>query len=106
MARKVDHTQVKKVLLEGLREFSPEVQIEQCTETGYLHILIISDAFETYSLMKRHNLVWDVLEKALFHDAIYPTITRLSPVTQAEFMEDLGYSPAPRRGEGVSECRS
>lgn len=43
-----DTAKVKKVILDGLKRFKPEVQIEQSPTSGYLHIWVISDAFENY----------------------------------------------------------
>jgi len=88
MDRDGDIAKVKKVILDGLKSFKPEVQIEQSPTTGYLHIRVISDAFKKYSDFKRMDIVGKVLEKALAGDPVYPTITRLFPLTKEEFDED------------------
>jgi acid stress-induced BolA-like protein IbaG/YrbA len=90
MDRDGNITRVKEVLLQGLRKFDPEVQVEQSAATGYLHVWVVSDAFEKYSELKRHDLVWTVFEKAFAHDSIGPPITRLYPLTKAEFAEVFG----------------
>jgi hypothetical protein len=88
MDRDGDITKVKKVIMDGLKRFKPEVQIEQNPTTGYLHIWVISDAFEKFSDFKRIDIVGRVLEKALSGDPVYPTITRLFPLTKEEFDEN------------------
>ncbi|MBI1927456.1 hypothetical protein HYR99_24850 [Candidatus Poribacteria bacterium] len=94
MVRKCDLAKVKQVLLERLKDFVPEVRIERIPKTDYLHIFVVSDAFENYSFMQRHNLVGGILEKALTGNPIYPLITTVSPRTKAEFLEDFGGIPA------------
>jgi len=87
MDRKGDIDKVKKAIIEGLRDYAPEVYVERCPETEYLHVWVISDAFEKYSDMKRMNIVGEVLENALTGDPIYPTITLVLPYTNPEFAE-------------------
>jgi hypothetical protein len=55
-----------------------------------LHVWVVSDALEKYSELKRHDLVWTVLEMAFAHDSTCPPITRVFPVTKAEFAEMFG----------------
>lgn len=90
MDRDGNIAKVKEVLLKGLRKFDPEVQVEQSANTGYLHVWVVSDAFEKYSELKRHDLVWTVLEKAFVQDSSRPPITRLFPLTKAEYAERAG----------------
>ena len=92
MDRDGNIAKVKKAILDGLKSFKPEVQIEQNHKTGYLHIWVISDTFEKYSDFKRIDIVGRVLEKALVGDPVYPTITRLFPLTKEEF-KDYGNRP-------------
>ena len=87
MAGKQDIAKVKKVLLEGLKEFAPEVIIERNLNNGYLYIRVISDAFEKYRDMQRMEMVGEVLYKTLAGDAIYPTIISVLPLTKAEYEE-------------------
>jgi acid stress-induced BolA-like protein IbaG/YrbA len=90
MDRDGNIARVKEVLLQGLRKFDPEVQVEQSPATGYLHVWVVSDAFQKYSELKRHDLVWEILERALVPDPAGPPITRIFPLTKAEFGEMWG----------------
>jgi hypothetical protein len=87
MAGKRDIAKVKKALLDGLKEFAPEVIIERSLNNSYLYIRVISDAFEKYHDMQRMEMVGEVLYKALAGDAIYPTIISVLPLTKAEYEE-------------------
>jgi len=93
MDRDGDIAKVKKAILDGLKSFKPEVQIEQSPTSGYLHIWVISEAFEKYSDFKRIDIIGRILEKALAGDPVYPTITRLFPLTKEEFNKDYGNRP-------------
>jgi acid stress-induced BolA-like protein IbaG/YrbA len=65
---------------------------ETCRHVAdYLHVFIVSDAFEKYSLMKRHKIVEQAMKESLYDDPIYPKITLVMPVTQEEFNETYAY---------------
>jgi hypothetical protein len=90
MDRDGDIAEVRKAFLEGLKKFAPEILIEQIPTTGYLHVWLISDAFGKYSDLKRMDLIGEVFKRAFADGSPCPQITRLYPLTKAEFAEMFG----------------
>ena len=79
---------IKQSISEGLKDsFEPEVFVCPSHVADYLHVFVVSDAFEEYSLMKRHKIVEQTMKESLYNDPIYPKITLVMPVTQKEFEE-------------------
>ncbi len=69
---------IKKSISEGLKDsFEPEVFVCPSYVADYLHVFVVSDAFEKYSLMNRHKIVEQVVEESLYDDPIYPKITNV-----------------------------
>ena len=98
MARDRDISQVKEVISEGLKGVKSEIYIERIPTTKYLHVWVISDAFENYPEMERMSTLGELFEKAWAEDAVCPQITRLFPLTPSEFTEPD--SPRPLVVEG------
>jgi len=83
---------IKQAISEGLKDgFEPDVFVRPSPVADYLHVFIVSDAFEKYSLMKRHKIVEQVMKESLYDDPIYSRITLVMPVTQKEFDETYAY---------------
>jgi len=83
---------IKQAILEGLKDsFEPEVFVRPSHVADYLHVFIVSDAFEKYSLMKRHKIVEQAMKESLYDDPIYSKITLVMPVTKEEFNETYAY---------------
>ena len=83
---------IKQAISEGLKDsFEPEVFVQPSHVADYLHVFIVSDAFEKYSLMRRHKIIEQILKESLYGDPIYPKITLVMPVTQEEFDETYAY---------------
>jgi hypothetical protein len=93
MARDGDILEVKKVLSEHLKGFKPEIHIERSPTTEYLHVWVISDAFKKYPEMKRMSIIGEIFEKAWAEDTTCPQITRLFPLTHAEFADSENPQP-------------
>ena len=88
MDRHQSIAKIKKAISEGLKDcFEPEVFVQPSHVADNFHVFIVSDAFETYSLMERHKMIEQVMKESLYDDPIYLKITLVMPVTQKEFEE-------------------
>ena len=94
MATTRDLAAVKQVLEKALAKLSPEVRVEESHVNGYLHVYVLSEAFQKMSYRRRDKVVWEALKSALSHQPIYPKITSVFPLTFVEYEEDYGPVPA------------
>jgi len=92
MDRHQSIAKIKQAILEGLKGgFEPEVFVRPSHVADYLHVFVVSNVFEKYSLMRRHKIIEQVMKESLYDDPIYPKITLVMPVTQEEFDETYAY---------------
>lgn len=66
MDRHQSIAKIKKAISEGLKDcFEPEVFVQPSHVADNFHVFIVSDAFEKYSLMKRHKIIEQVMKESL-----------------------------------------
>lgn len=67
MATRKNGTTIKRIFRAGLNHLNPipEIIVRRSNSGKNFHVFVISDFFSELSSVKRHDFVWDLVEKDL-----------------------------------------